>query len=156
MSSFFARSAFSHLSLSLITANTLPKKRPPSALPDQPGRPEELGQMLCCGLHYWKNNSSCLLVTSQMEQTSRRAECQPQLWSQLEPELLRIRPLGNSHKPSMARRGDRGPAKGQFHPASTCPEAPPVHPVQWHEAMFIFYLSHECKSLAPSEVESSV
>ena len=76
--------------------------------------------MLCCGLHSWKNNSSCSLVTSQMEQTSPRAEFQPQRRSQLELEPLRYGPseihtvTAKDIKLSTARQRGQGPAKSHF------------------------------------------
>ena len=131
--------------------------------------------MLCCGLHSWKNNSSCSLVTSQMEQTSPRAEFQPQRQSQLELEPLRYGPseihtvTAKDIKLSTARQRGQGPAKRHFPLLQPAPPSashhftsttwPPNHKQRGYDLAIlpslISYLSHECKSLVPSEAESS-
>lgn len=70
----------------------LPQQEAALCIPRLAGR-AEMGQAPGCCLHYRKNNPSCSVLTSPMEQTSPRAEFQPpQLQSQLEPELLQKGP----------------------------------------------------------------
>ena len=120
--------------------------------------------MLCHGLHSWKNNSSCSLVTSQMEQTSPRAEFQPQRWSQLEPDPLRYGPseihtvTAKDIQLSTARQRGQGPLSLCFDLPRSTTWPPNLKQRGYYLAILpslISYLSHECKSLVPSEVESS-
>lgn len=140
--------------LGVSSLTTFPNKRPPSASPDEPcGLRGETDALLLLALL----EKQLELLTADLSDGTNlpKSRIPTQLQSQLEPEPLREGPseirtaTAEDIKASTARLKGPGRAQGHLHPASVCPEAPPVYPALHHMGCRLAILSLLLFSVCP-------